>query len=136
MGLTNLVEKLDKNIGYYIPRNVGWGRCDFRVAHHVEWQDWVLRYQEAYLLLKEVCPRVDIVAHSAGCNIAAFLVAKFEVKRLYLIAPNFIHNPQHKYHKLVLMFPVIGELLCQLLPLFPDGVNPNYPKKYIEKGYY
>jgi esterase/lipase len=136
LGLKDLMSQLDDNVGYYIPRNVGWGRCDFRIAHNLEWQDWVLRYQEAYHLLKEICPRVDIVAHSAGCNIAAFLVSRLQVKRLYLIAPNLIHNPQHRYHKLVLLFPFIGKFLCSLFPLFPDGPSQQQKESYLKEGYY
>lgn len=136
LGLKKITDFIDSDCGYYVPRNVGWGRSDFREAHHIEWQDWVLRYQEAYILLKTICPRVDIIAHSAGSNIAAFLVSKFKVEKLYLIAPNLTHHKRHKYKKMLILFPWIGKFLCYLFPLFPFGPDENQPKAYLKTGYY
>ena len=132
----NYTNYLNENrIAYYAPRTCGNGRSFFQ--QKVKWQDWVLTYFEAIILLSKMYKKIDIVGFSTGCNIGVFLLAikwsdiyQFDKQtsfgKLILLSPNFEVNKNHIVYKNLLKSKFIFKLMNFVYPI---ASKPNYSNK-------
>ena len=139
----NYVKYLDENkIDYYAPRTIGNGRTFFQKK--VRWNDWVLTYFEAMIILSKIYKKIELVGFSTGCNISVYLASldwktierydsSCKINNMILLSPNFQVNDKHVVYKNLLQNSFVYHMLNFILPV---ADKPNYDKnKEIDLKY-
>jgi pimeloyl-ACP methyl ester carboxylesterase len=137
----DFIETLPPDIPTVCPRAIGWDFENSGFLKTTSWNEVFVYYEDVYKLVSEIAVKVDIVAHSNGCNIAALLADRHSVNNLILLAPNFSNPPQFKFVKAIFLssFGKALEFLFPMLPFASENAlhwrnTPRNPSKYINRG--
>ncbi len=114
----------EAGIPYLAPQITGFGLDNLRLLRAASAQDWLRDALHTYDILAAQAEQVDIVGHSNGGALAAYVAMHRPVRHLILIGPNLTVQPADRIYKQILHTPVLSAMFEQVLPVFRKPVRP------------
>ena len=119
-----LKEFQEKGISYYAPMLTGFGLTSFDLMYKVNAEDWLRDAVNAYDVLAGVVEKVNIIGHSTGSVLAAYVAQVREVKNIIQIGPNFFSTKADELSKKLICNNFIFTIVQWLFPITKKPVRP------------